>query len=233
MKMLGIIGGMGTPAGARLVQYLVEEAKAHGAVKDTDFPPFVLYSLPTECLDGTGVLRSKETDLVFSLCYSARKLSDFGCTHLIIACNSAHVFIKEVRKFFSGEVIDMVDLACADAARGDDKIGVMSSKSSRDSGLYFDRLKNLGIDAVDVDDCEQAMLDAAIELAISDRQSSATTFEVDTVERTLEARGVRTVILGCTEIPMLVGYTPRAARYVDPGKLAIRHFIKSWKNTSS
>ena len=231
--LLGIIGGMGTPAGLKIAEHLVNEASAAGAQKDEDFPPFILASIPTHCLDAHGIADGKNTDLLFSLAYHAKRLGDAGCTHLIIGCNSAHVLLPDLKAHFPGTIIDIVSAACSEAVGAGGPVGVLCSRTSRDSGLFKKPIEEHGAEVLCLDSDGEGVLDWLIAEGISGRRSAAAIEGLWSLIDYFEQRGAHSVILGCTELPIFTIEDPHTARIIDPGLIGVRRFIEAWKTISS
>jgi aspartate/glutamate racemase len=132
MKNLGIISGMGAFAGIRLANFLLDQAQDSKIMQDSDFPEFLLYNLPVKGMDETGIV---DEGLVKSQLKKAiSKMEVWECKQIIIACNSAHVFLDELQTYFDGQIINMIDAACQSATA--DKVGVLCSDSTKKSKLY-------------------------------------------------------------------------------------------------
>lgn len=221
MSLLGIIGGMGAPAGIRFARYIIEECKSKGASKDTDFPRFILYNAPCEAMNEKGIATERLPLLKFHLIESVDKMSESGCTHLLIACNTAHSLISELRTQFSGIIFDIVEIACHQVSDSCQHVGVVSSDATRHGGIYAKQLRSRHKNTVQPNDSEQRVIDAAILEAVSDRQTRNTGIAVGGVLDSLVARGAQEIIVGCTELPMVIDWSHAPVRLIDPGRAAV------------
>lgn len=89
-NVIGILGGSGPMAGALLFQNIIAEFQNHHAINDSEFPQIILYNQP---LSGFNYSGSSSDDMVKHQVESGlRQLANFGCTHLVIACNTLHRF---------------------------------------------------------------------------------------------------------------------------------------------
>jgi aspartate racemase len=219
-SLLGIIGGMGTPAGLRFIQYIVDECTQRGVTKDIDFPKFILYNNPSCELDEKGL--KSLTAFQKHLLGSVDVLAGSGCTEIVVACNTAYLYLNEMRQRFNGCVPDMIESACRRLLKNADKVGILSSETTRLNGLYSDKVNALGREAVIATDEEQTVLNSAISESLTGGATKDTQFHVMEVVRAMEDRGARQIIVGCTELPELIDWSYPDIHFIDPGREVIR-----------
>lgn len=204
---------------------LVEVAQEHGAKTDADFPDFVLYNLPSAATDAKGITNS---DLALTELYAAiRKFNGWGCDYLLLACNTIHYYLGQLRAQFAGRVIDMVDLA-GQSAQPAHRVGVVCSVSTRESGIYQRAIQrhNPGVHVIYPTDVGQDFVNKAIEDAIIGKQPQKHWKGLHALAYTLQQRGADWVIFGCTELPLcLKGHVPNGC-VIDAGELGVREAFR-------
>jgi aspartate racemase len=222
MKNLGIISGMGAFAGIRLANFLLDQAQDSKIMQDSDFPEFLLYNLPVKGMDETGIV---DEGLVKSQLKKAiSKMEVWECKQIIIACNSAHVFLDELQTYFDGQIINMIDAACQSATA--DKVGVLCSDSTKKSKLYERHLRSLGIEPISTTDAEQAALNQAVKAAISGRSIRGNLTDTESIIIRMSRSGADQIIIGCTEIPLILE-SRMAMTLIDAGQEAIKEAMKN------
>ena len=90
------------------------------------------------------------------------------------------------------------------------------------AGLYASALSRHRIGIVETTDAEQAALDNAIKAAIAGRQTKG---HFDAVENTivnLNRRGAEEIIIGCTDLPLVIDPLHLSIRLIDAGHEAIK-----------
>lgn len=108
---IGVLAGMGPRSTAPFIDLLVTECqRQYGARHDVDFPPMLIYSLPTPFyldrpLDHEAVARSIEAGL--------RDLESTGVPFIAMPCNSAHLYFLRLKAAVSAPLLDMVALSAA------------------------------------------------------------------------------------------------------------------------
>lgn len=197
---LGIIGGLGSAAGVRMAQQLVELAQQAGASKDEEFPAFTLMNVPTGGMDATGFT---DGDLVKSALKHAVKMLDANeCRYIAIACNTAYHFYDELDMATHAEVLNMPLIACKET-KGCTKVGVLSSESSKALRVYARWLEHLKIEPILTTDDEQVMLNLVIETLIMHQPTSFEAGLLRRIAMKMKDRGAQSVIVGCTELSLL------------------------------
>jgi len=214
MSRIGILAGLGAAAGVRFYDLLVRECQRRGAVLDSDFPEIVIYNMSSEGMDARGVvniLRMRE-DLLKGIML----LNKCGVKRIVIACNSVHIFHNELQKHSSAYILNMPEIA-KEYCRGK-KVGVISSRSTRDTTLY-------GFGTLFCDDLQQVRVDTIIGRVVSGRSDSRDHTQLRTITRTLFKRGAYYVVLACTELPILMN---PSRNVIDPAELVIRKLLDEY-----
>ena len=94
-KTIGIIGGQGPSSTAdfymRIVKYFQDN---FGARYVRDFPPMIIFSVPTPDL----VERIEDEEKIFNMVTDAiKKMENDGCDFIVIACNSLQYLNKRLQ----------------------------------------------------------------------------------------------------------------------------------------
>ena len=141
-KVIGIIGGMGPLATADLFKKIVLNTKAE---KDQDHIR-VLIDNNTNIPDRTGAILKGGADPIPELTKSAKVLSDMGADLLIMPCNTAHYFHKNVQDAVNIPVLHMIELTMeALKAQGIKKAGLLATDGTIQSGIYQNIFDKSGV----------------------------------------------------------------------------------------
>lgn len=202
-EMIGILGGMGPEASAYFYHLLIEIAQEkYHAVQDTDYPPVVIYNMPLNDFDETGV---RDADSVRAqLIDGVQKLESFGSRYIVIACNTVHQFYTDMQAAVSVPIINIVDEAVNEAKRrGYKKVLLLTSESTNTSGLYRSACESAALESISVGASEQKILNDIILRVMAGSQGQADIRAVDDIVKSLEGTA-DAVLLGCTELPLAV-----------------------------
>lgn len=202
MKTIGLIGGMSWESTAHYYRILNQETAArlgglHSApvlVDSLDFAPIAeLQSVGK--WDQAGALLNR----------SALRLQAAGAEVLGLATNTMHLVAEQMMQGVNAPFVHIAD-PTADAllADGYTTVGLLGTSFTMEMGFYRERLEQRGLTAL-IPEVDRTNLNGIIydELCRGIVREESRKVYVDAIAR-LAARGAEAVILGCTEIGMLI-----------------------------
>jgi aspartate racemase len=202
MKTIGLIGGMSWESTAHYYALLNRETARllgglHSApviVHSVDFAPIAQMQSEDRWADAGDLLAG-----------IAASLAAQGCGVLGLATNTMHICYDRITRELS---VPMLHIAMPTAealiADGISRVGLLGTRFTMEKPFYIDELKARGLDVL-VPDIGITNLNGIIyeELCLGIvREESRRTY-IEAISR-LGARGAEAVILGCTEIGMLI-----------------------------
>ena len=205
MKTLGLIGGMSWESTAIYYRHLNEIARdrlggLHSAkllLWSFDFAE-VAERQHAGDWDGASAMMTE----------AARRLEDGGAEALVICTNTMHKLAEAVEASVG---IPLVHIADATAVRlkaaGVQRPALLATRFTMEEAFYTGRLRDRhGIDAVLPDECGRSLIHRIIyeELCRGVTSPESKVAYLDEIE-SLRRAGADGVILGCTEITMLIG----------------------------
>lgn len=197
---IGVLGGMGTYATIGLFN---QYAEIFSAEKEWDRPRIVIDNRCTMPSRVRAFLYQENVEkLVNEMTESISHLISMGCTRIILACNTSHLFLPQVfEKNPEAEkyVISIIDACVQKLARNDMKsVFLLASEGTIDSAIYQDALASVGIQCVVPQKEEYDQLRMCIEAVKQNNYS----VKVKDIFLELVNR-YNSCILGCTELPVL------------------------------
>lgn len=223
MKTIGLIGGMSWESTAHYYQALNRRtAEKLGGLHSADI---LLHSLDFAPIAEMQA-RHEWEELGTLLAGSARKLEQSGAELIGIATNTMHHVADVVSEAISVPLVHIADpTAEALLADGFETVGLLGTRFTMELDFYTNGLIKRGLTPI-VPDIGITDLNAIIyeELCkgVVTEQSRAT--YVAAIER-LQARGAEAVILGCTEIGMLIDDTVSPIPTYDTTELHARALV--------
>ena len=137
---------------------------------------------------------------------AARHLKDTGAQCLLIGTNTMHKLAPEVQADAGIPLSHIADVT-ADAiiAQGLDTVGLMGTRFTMEEAFYVQRLRERGIRCVLPDEAQRIEIHRIIfeELCQGEISDSSRRWFSDCIAD-LQARGAQGVVLGCTELPLIV-----------------------------
>ena len=232
-RTVGILGGMGPAAGADFVRLFVQACAQHMrgkgiTVSDQAFPEHWLAQVPVPdrstalgplATQGFGGHQPLEPML-----QAMGKLAALGATAVAVACNTAHAWHGALQERFPQlEVLHVAREAARTLAdAGVREVGLLATQGTYRSGLYDEALRRVGVVCHVPTPEEQESLMHGIFQGVKVGNMALASDCFASVAHTLATRhGLQTLILGCTEIPLVLHAVPGMAdiSLVDPAAL--------------
>ena len=201
MKTAGILGGMGPQASIRFYQTLIDISQSSfQAKKNHEYPHLLLSNLPVPDL----IQDSKHQHITVDMMHQeAKRLEAAGADFLVLACNTMHLFVDESQ--FNIPFLSMIDIVVQQARKeGRKKVGLLASKTTTQCGLYQEPLRRAGIDCLTLTESQQEQLSNIILNYIANQHSSEDRELLNTFIDQLKSQGAEAIILGCTELPLMI-----------------------------
>lgn len=163
------------------------------------------------------------------LAEKARGLERAGASAFLIASNTMHLVLKQVRASVGIPALDIFD-ATADEARrqGKRRLGLLGTRYTMSHAFFRDEYAARGIDIItpDVQDAKRVNEIIFREL-ICDVVRPESKIVYDEVVRRLAVRGAEGVIMGCTEIGLLLDAATAEIPLFDTSRLHAAQAV-SW-----
>jgi len=202
-KRIGILGGMSPESTTEYYEYITRTYTRRFG--DYGYPEIIIYSVSFQpYVDWPNKNR---WDLVAQgLSAAAQRLEAAGADFIIIATNTMHIVFDEVQACVNVPMLSLLDaVGEAILARGQKTVGLLGTKFAMEKTFYHDALARKGITVLTPEAEDREYVNGVIyaELVAGQIRSESRAGFVSIIEK-LAARGAQGVILGCTEIPLLV-----------------------------
>ena len=204
MKTLGLIGGMSWESSAEYYKILNRQVK--NKLGGFHSCKCILYSVDfneIEYLQRKGEWGAL-TEIMIE---AAQKLERGGADCIIIGTNTMHLMAEEVQRNINIPLLHIADATAEQIlTKKLKKVGLIGTKFTMEQGFYKDRIREkYGIDVIIPGAEGQAFIHSTIYnelvLGIINPESKK---EYLKIIRELIHQGAEGIILGCTEIPMLI-----------------------------
>jgi aspartate racemase len=203
MKTIGMIGGttwVSTVEYYRLLNQRVNQALGH-----PHYARCILYSFDyadIHEINSTrdwGTLLSMTTDI-------SKKLIAAGADCILLCANTLHLVADDLQKNISAPIIHIAEAtAGAIAQQGLSAVGLLGTKFTMEMDFFKKKLLDRNITPVIPSDAEREFIHASIfEELGKEIFLDKTKRRYLTIIDELAARGAQGIILGCTEIPLLI-----------------------------
>ena len=204
MKKIGLLGGLSWVSTAEYYRRLNEIMQLRlGGVASARIS---LESLNRRAYVDAVIERKDEPAACAMILDACQNLENAGADFIVISCNDVHRFVPEITPRLQIPFLHIAEVAAtACVARDLKKVGLLGVMKTMESDFYPQILAAHGVetvipDAADRDYIHQRIYD---ELVMNIFTESTRAGYLDVIER-LSAAGAEGVILGCTEIPLLL-----------------------------
>lgn len=203
MKTIGLIGGMSWESSAEYYRIINEEIKKklgglHSAkclLYSVDFKEIEHYQ-SVGAWDKAGE----------ALGQVARSLEKAGADFIVICTNTMHKVLGYIQEMITIPILHIADATAEQIIRQDIRsVGLLGTKYTMEQDFYKSRIASHDINVIVPDDDERELINNIIyqELCLGEiKQSSKNIYKK--IINNLVDRGAEGIILGCTEIGLLV-----------------------------
>lgn len=200
-NVIGILGGMGPQASARLVELLIEISAKNGVKDGGDFPEIILDSVPVP----NFISSSRNIDKVLKILQKrVELLNNMGVLKLAIACNTAHILFDNLQAVSKVPFVSIIE-EVVNTVRGNkiDRVGLLATPSTIRFGLFENALNKFNIEVILPTKKELEACEGVIRNVIAGKKLKSDILKVRSIANSLKKRGAQGIILGCTEIPLI------------------------------
>jgi aspartate racemase len=203
MKTIGMIGGMSWESSIEYYRLVNEEVTRQlGGLHSAQC---LMYSVDFEEIERYQHQGDWEraTDVMIA---AAQRLERGGADFVVICTNTMHKMADEVQAAINIPLLHIVDAtAQAVKSKGIEKVGLLGTRFTMEGDFYGGRLKAHDLDVVIPDLPDREIVHRIIyqELVLGKIQTSSRD-EFQRIIQTLQQNGTEGIVLGCTEIGLLI-----------------------------
>lgn len=204
MKKLGLVGGMSWVSTVDYYRFINEGINAK--LGGINYAECIIYSVNFSAFvsNNTNGKWDETFRIVLSACQNLEKA---GAEAIVLCANTAHAVADRLESEISLPVIHIVTATAAAIHRqGLTKVGLLGTRFTMEMDFYKDKLLSLGIDPIIPETQESRDF---IQNTLRDELGKGivredTKKEYLTIIDELIRRGAEGIILGCTEIPLII-----------------------------
>jgi len=202
-KRIGILGGLTAESTVHYYQHIFKTyEERHG---DLGYPEMIIYDVSFQRFADWMSVEDWDS-IEEALLDGLKRLDAAGADFAVIATNTMHLLYDRLESRSPIPLISIVD-ATAEAVKeeGLTVIGLLGTRFTMEKPFYVDGLKRHGIEALVPDKNEREYINRVVfqELAKGKLLQESRDKYLEIIDRLVE-RGAQGIVLGCTEIPLLV-----------------------------
>ncbi len=203
MKTIGLIGGMSWESTAEYYRKINEEVKNRlGGLHSAEC---LLYSIDFEEIERCQAAGDWESAGKI-LGNVAGSLEKAGADFIVICTNTMHKVINDIQKKINIPILHIADATAFQIHKSKIKnVGLLGTKYTMEQDFFKSRIESQGIHVFVPDKEDRERINQVIyeELCLGEIKQSSKDYYKEVINR-LVASGAEGIILGCTEIGLLV-----------------------------
>ncbi len=202
-KRIGILGGMTAESTVTYYQQIVRGYQQRFG--NHAYPEIVIYSVSFQQFEDWMEAGEWES-IGAALADGLRRLHAAGADFAVIATNTMHLLFDRLERGSPLPLLSIVDATGRAIRRaGMHTVGLLGTRFTMEKTFYADRLRLQGVETIvpDAADREQVHRVIMQELSRGILDDASRRQYLQVIDR-LVTRGAEGVVLGCTEIPLLV-----------------------------
>jgi aspartate racemase len=203
MKTIGMVGGTGWLSTVEYYRIINQETNKR--LGGLNAAKLVLVSLNYSEIDTLN--KEKDYAGVYNLVLDAAlKLEQSGVDCVMLCANTSHQYVEELEKEIRIPIIHIAEAAAKEIKKkGLKKIGLLGTKLTMEMDFYTKRLEEAGIESLVPEKPEREFIQLAImnELLVEELKAETKERFLNIIND-LEQQGAQGIVLGCTEIPLLI-----------------------------
>ena len=203
MKVIGLLGGMSWESTVTYYQVINNMVKERfGGLHSAKI---ILYSVnfaEIEACQAKGDWE-KSTDILRD---AAIKLEKAGADFIVICTNTMHKVVPDLQKSIGIPFVHIADATAEKLQKSSiKKAALLGTKYTMTQNFYRERIENKGIEVLipNEEDIETVNRIIYTELCRGEIKNDSRTQYIDIIEK-MQKQGAQAVILGCTEIGLLI-----------------------------
>ena len=226
-KQIGILGGMGPEATSELFSLIIKNTKAQN---DQDHIPVLIVNNP-KIPDRSMYIMDKGPSPVKMLVEGALKLEQMGADIILIPCNTAHFFLKQIKEKIHVPIIDMIKETARYVLCKYPEIkryGLLTTSGVYKTAIYKEAFEDVALEIINPDTLYQQQNMTAI-YGINGIKAGFKTIPgkilLQSVANLIE-NGAGAIISGCTEISLVLKQPHISIPLINPLKILAEKSIQ-------
>ena len=225
-KTIGLIGGMSWESSSEYYRLLNETVRARFG--DLHSAPCILFSVDFDEI-ATLQRAGDWPALTAKMIQCGKALEGAGAELLLICTNTMHRMADEVQAAVNIPLVHIADVTAARIAQaGLKRVGLLGTQYTMEQAFYRERLaERFGLDVLIPEESDRANVHKVIfsELCLGQTLDASRQFYRDVIQRLVE-RGAEAIILGCTEIMLLISSEDSPVPLFDTTAIHVQAALK-------
>ena len=190
--------------------------------------PRMVMSVVPLALSMPGYEADDHASVAEFLTEGVQMVADAGADFYVCPDNTAHIVLEKIASELPLPGLHIADVVCHELVQhGSKNVGLLGTRWTMTGPVYEAALKKRGMERLIPDETTRELLNTAIfdELCLGIFKQTTTDLFVGAIDD-LKSRGADSVILGCTEIPLIVTSANSPLPPFDSTRLLAKYAVR-------
>ncbi|MCF7876057.1 amino acid racemase [Candidatus Bipolaricaulota bacterium] len=221
MKKIGILGGMSPESSLEYYSSFISLSQER--LPEGRYPELVIYNLNFEDFC-RPVSRGKDERVRNLLREKLTDLEKAGVDFALMASNTPHMYYDELKKEISIPLLSIVEATAEKAKKeGYERVGLLGTDFTMTGDFYEKDFADRDMEIVVPDEGDREVVhDKIMNELVNGKMLDSTRRElVKIIKKMQEAEGIEAIILGCTELPLILSEEEAGIPVLDTTKIHV------------
>ena len=203
MKVIGLIGGMSWESSSEYYRLINQETRKR--LGGLNSAKVLIYSVNHHEINELEY-KDRWTELIEIMVESARRLEKGGADFILICCNAMHKIAEQIQNSIEVPLIHIADAAAEAVKRARlSSVGLLGAKAVMEQEFFKNNLVSADLKVLIPAENDREFINDVIfnQLAYGKIVEESRERTLEIIKR-LKTAGSQGVILGCTELPLLI-----------------------------
>lgn len=222
MKRIGIIGGTSPEATCYYYRKYLEISRER--FEPYVFPELIIYSINfKEFIHNPNGWEGRKEILI----KAAKALENAGAEIISLSANTPHIVFPDVQKAVNVPMVSIIDALIEEMGkRGVKRVLLLGTKTTMTADFYKNALREAGFEVITPNEEEMNELNRIITEELMFENFGSRAWVIGLINRYIEKEGIEGVILGCTELPLIIKPGDVKAEVFDTVEIHMRKLIE-------
>ncbi|MBU5439207.1 amino acid racemase [Tissierella sp. MSJ-40] len=223
-KLIGVLAGMGPRSTSTFLELVLDQCQIqYNAKYDIDYPPIMIYSLPTPFYLDRPINHEEMKKTIIT---GLKHLESTGVSCIAMPCNSAHIYFNELEKSLNVPLLNIVDETIKKVG-SNRKTTIFATESTFDSNLYQKGILNSNNQFIFKSDW-QKRINIIIQMIKEKKEmTEINTYWDELVKDAIKAE-VNDIIIACTDLSVLKNRFKDQVDFIDSSKALAESLVKEY-----
>lgn len=226
-KIIGILAGMGPRSTTPFLELVLDQCQIqYNAKYDIDYPPIMIYSLPTPFYLDRPI---NHEEMKKTIIKGLQHLESTGVDFIAMPCNSAHIYFDELEEKINITLLNIVNETMKKISESSKRITIFSTESTFDSGLYQEGILKSNNEFV-FDEKWQKRINKIIQMIKEKEEDNKIYSYWDDLIKDTIRKNINDIIIACTDLSVLKNCYNEKVNIIDSSKAlaesVVEHYLK-------